>query len=144
MKSEPRNKLRVVLDTNVLVSAVGFGKQTKKIWDLAEDKKFDLFVSGFILMELERILIEKLDFTAQKAREIAQGVESLATVELPEHRISVIKEDASDNAILECAVSAKAQVIVTGNMKHIRPLAIFQGIQILTPREFLNKHFPEL
>lgn len=39
-------------------------------------------------------------------------------------------------------MEAKADTIVTGNMKHIRPLGRFQGIEILTPREFLDRHFP--
>ena len=43
--------LRVVLDTNVLISALAFRGETKKIWDLAVSKQFFLFTSAFILSE---------------------------------------------------------------------------------------------
>lgn len=130
------------MDSNVLISALGFQKATRRIWDLAEEGAFDFFVSGFILDELERGLIGKVGFLPEKAQAIAAMVERMATVEFPERRIHTIKDDDSDNAILECALEARADVIVTGNMKHIRPLGSFQGISILTPREFLDRHFP--
>ena len=142
MLSEPRKKLRVVLDSNVLISALGFQKTTRIIWDLVEEGQFDLFVSTFILSELERGLVERVGFSPERAQEITAEVESVGIVEFPNHRISAIKDDDSDNAILECALEAKADVIVTGNMKHVRPLGSFRGISILTPREFLDKYFP--
>ena len=130
------------MDSNVLISALGFQKTTRKIWDLVEEGRFDLFVSAFILGELERGLIERVGFAPEKAQEITAAVEGVGIVEFPNRRISVIKDDDSDNAILECALEAKADVIVTGNMKHVRPLGSFRGISILTPREFLDKYFP--
>ena len=143
MSSEPGKGLRVVLDSNVLISALGFQRATKRVWDLAEEGRFALFVSAFILSEVERGLVEKAGFSREKAEDVVEGIENIAKeVEVPEHRIFAIKEDDSDNAILECAVEAKADVIVTGNMKHIRPLGSFRGIAILTPREFLEQYFP--
>ena len=59
-------------------------------------------------------------------------------------RVSVIQQKDSDNRILECAIEASADVLITGNFKHIRPLGSFRGIEILAPREFLDKYFPEL
>lgn len=46
--------LRVVVDTNVLISTLAFQGETKRIWDLAERRQFCLFTSAFILSELER------------------------------------------------------------------------------------------
>lgn len=60
----------------------------------------------------------------------------------PRRRLDVISAHSADNRILECAVEAKADVIVTGDLKHIRPLGSFEGIEILTPREFMGKYFP--
>jgi len=56
----------------------------------------------------------------------------------------VITRLEADNRILECAVDAHANVLITGNMKDIRPLGTFRGIEILTPREFLARYFPKL
>ena len=54
--------------------------------------------------------------------------------------------DQTDNRILECALEAVADVLVTGNLKHIRPLAFFEGIDILTPvvASFENRVAAEL
>ena len=49
--------LRIVLDTNVLISALAFQGETKRIWELAEKKEFELFISAFILLEIESNLL---------------------------------------------------------------------------------------
>ncbi len=131
--------LRVVLDTNVLISTLAFHGETKRIWDLAERKQFSLFTSAFIVSELERNLL-KLGLDADRTALLIEELKATASVVEPSVRISVIKQDEADNRILECAIEAKADVLVTGNLKHIRPLASFQGIDILTPREFLAKY----
>jgi predicted nucleic acid-binding protein len=70
----------------------------------------------------------------EEAKDVASIVE-------PTTKVSVIEQDETYNRILECAVEAKADVLVTGNLRHIRPLGSFQGIEILTPREFLSRYF---
>jgi uncharacterized protein len=138
--SAPR-KLRVVLDTNVLISALGFQGAVKKAWSLAEEDKFDLFLSPFILQELEKNLVKKADFTIEEARLLIDDVAQVANIIEPHSKVSAISSKESDNRILECALDAKADVLVTGDLRDIRPLNTFRGIEILTPREFLDKHF---
>ncbi len=136
-------KLRVVLDTNVLISALGFlGRETGKIWDLAEESGYELFLSEFILDELLRNLAGKAGLSENDAAEVIERVRDFSVIAVPKSKVSVIRQKDADNRILECAVAANADVIVTGNMRHIRPLGSFRGIAILTPREFLDKHFP--
>jgi len=142
MKAAASKRLRVVLDTNVLVSALGFKGRIRKIWDMVEQDEFDGFVSPFILAELERNLIEQADLSTSAASAVIDVVKSFTHVVNPQTTISVIPNNNPDNRILECAVEARADLIVTGNMKDIRPLGSFQGIEILTPREFLDKYFP--
>lgn len=133
--------MRVTLDTNVLVSALLFGGLPSTILDIIKDGKAELFVSPFILDEFQRKLETKFGFTQDLAREARAGVEAIANVVHPKKTIHIIKRKDSDNRILECAVEAKAQVLVTGNMRDIRSLGAFQEIAILTPREFLEKYF---
>lgn len=136
-------KLRAVLDTNVLVSALGIGGVvTEQIWELVEDERFNAFVSPWILEEFRRNLIAKAGFSIQDALETVEYVAGTVGVVETDLRLSIIREKDSDNRILECAVEARAEVIVTGDLKHIRPLNFFKGIEILTPREFLDKYFP--
>lgn len=134
--------LRVVLDTNVLISAIGFQGGTRRIWALAEERKFHLFVSPFILEELRRNLIAKAKLSEIATDLLIKEVRVHAEEVRPLVEIAAIQRKDSDNRILECAVEAKADVLVTGNMRDLRPLGAFRGIAILTPGEFLARHFP--
>jgi putative PIN family toxin of toxin-antitoxin system len=53
-------------------------------------------------------------------------------------RIQAISEDPDDNRVLECAVAGQADAIVSGD-KHLRDLQSYQGISILSPREFIEQ-----
>lgn len=132
--------LEVVLDTNVLISALAFQGETRKIWDLAEQKQFRLFTSAFILSELERNLL-RLGCDRSQTAILVQRLKELASLVTPTQTISAVPQHIADNRILECALEAQADILVTGNLKHIRPLASYQGISILTPREFVMRYF---
>lgn len=132
-------KPRVVLDTNVLLSALAFQGATRRVWELVETGLVDLFVSPFILEELHRNLILKAGLSRDNADLLVEEVFLQATIVRPETRISVIARKDSDNRILECAVAAGAHMLVTGNMKDLRPLGSYQGIAIVTPAEFLAR-----
>ena len=133
--------MRVVLDTNVLVSSLGLSGKTSRIWELAEEKRFELFASPFILEEFERVLLLKLNLSENLTRILVSEVKGLAQMVNPAMKLSVIKKDNSDNRILECAVESKSDVLVTGDLKHIRKLDTFEGIKILTPGEFMAIYF---
>ncbi|HEV3278662.1 MAG TPA: putative toxin-antitoxin system toxin component, PIN family [Terriglobia bacterium] len=132
--------LKVVLDTNVLISALAFQGETRKIWDLAERREFHLFTSAFVLSELERNRL-RLGSDREQTAVLLRRVKEVASVVTPTRRISAVLQHDADNRIMECAVEAQADALVTGNLKHIRPLASYEGISILTPREFLTTYF---
>jgi putative PIN family toxin of toxin-antitoxin system len=138
-------KVRVVFDTNVLVSIFGFpGGRLDALWTIVLEGSVTLALSEFILEEFSRNLASKAGLSSH---EVAQAVDALrrrAEVVSPTQQLKVIRTPDADNRILECAVEAGAQVLVTGNFRHIRPLGKFQGIVILTPREFLDRYFPDL
>lgn len=136
--------MRIVLDTNVLVSAANSPQGTAaRILLLAAEKKARLLVSPFILSELAEVLARpKIGFSPDKIHATIGMVKEIAEIIEPIKRINVIETDEADNRVLECAVDGKADVLVTGDLHHIRPLGKFGGIEILTPREFLDRHFP--
>lgn len=136
--------MRVVLDTNVLVSALLFGGKPSRIVELAKDGRIELFVSPFILDEFENKLKAKFGFTAGNAREARMDIEVIAVTVRPRVALDVIRRKDSDNRILECAVEARAAILITGDMKDIRPLGRFESIDILTPAEFLDQHASQL
>lgn len=143
----PEGKLlRVVADTNVLFSALAFPAESppSKVFRLILDGKVEAFISPWILEELEHNLRAKAGWGDEQLRSLRRRLKPAVTLVVPTSRLSVIKRLEADNRILECAVDARADVLITGNMKDIRPLGAFQGIDILTPREFLTRHFPRL
>lgn len=122
---------------------LGFpGGRLDALWEIIQDGKIDLFLSEFILEELARNLRKKVKLPASDVAEILQVLAGHTETVDPKETVRVIHEKDADNRILECAVEAKAQVLVTGNFKHIVPLKSFRGIAILTPREFLDQYFP--
>ena len=141
--STKADKLRVVCDTNVLLSMLGFpGGRLDALWEIIQDGRIDLFLSEFIREELARNLRKKVRLSSGDIAELLRVLADHSQSANPKEEIHVIHEKDADNRILECAVEAKAQVLVTGNFKHIVPLKSFRGIEILTPREFLDKYFP--
>lgn len=137
--------MRVVLDTNVLVSALAFGGVPKIILELGRNKTLDIFGSPFILDELRGVLAsKKVRWDGRKIKQSIEDLKSFLRLVDPKTTVDAIQAEEKDNRILECGVEAGAQVIVTGNMRHIRPLGSFQDIEILRPREFLDKYFPNI
>ena len=144
MKAEGK-PLRVVVDTNVLFSALAFPADSppSKVFQLIIDGKVKGYGSPFIIGELERTLRTKAQWDDEQLRALRRHLRSVLTLIMPTTHLSVITRVDADNRILECAVDTRADVLITGNMKDIRPLGAFQGIEILTPREFLARHFPK-
>lgn len=142
MKAEGR-KLQVVCDTNVLLSMLGFRRGRLDIlWKIVMRDQVDLFSSPFILEELAKNLSLKARLNKEEITAIMELLKNHARIVFPKQRVHVIREKEADNHILESALEAGADVLITGNFKHIRPLEFFRGIEILTPREFLDKYFP--
>lgn len=142
MRPGPK-KLRVVFDTNVLLSLLGFpGRRLDALWEIVQEGLLEPFVSDFILDELAKNLHFKVRLEPREVSRVIELLKVRCQVVSPKERITKIQEKEADNRILECALEAKANVLVTGNFKHIRPLGSFRGIEILTPREFLDKYFP--
>ena len=138
--------LRVVVDANVLFSALAFPKDSPPLnmIELARAGTIDLIGSSFILAELENALRERASWEEERLLMLRKQVKTFLRLTEPTIRLNVIKRIEADNRILECAIEAKADVLVTGNMKDLRPLGSFQGVIILTPREFLATYFPDI
>jgi putative PIN family toxin of toxin-antitoxin system len=98
----------------------------------------ELFLSSFILTELERILRDKLRFTKRQTDERVAVIRRMATLVEPTERIALVAAKDDDNRILECAVAARADYLVTGDKEHLLPLRSIGGIQIVTAAAFLE------
>jgi len=132
-------KLKVVIDTNVFISGLNFIKNESEILYLFKKGDIDVYISLFILAEIERILREKFNWKENKIRKVLNIIKEKAFLVTPKIKISVIKEKDDDNRILECAVEAKTDFIISGDKKHLLPLKEFRGIKIVNSKDFLEK-----
>ncbi len=130
--------LRVTADTNVLISGLNFRRgNTFEILELARAGKINLTVSEAILDEMTDVLQRKFHFTPEDAQEARRRIMAMARIVQPAVRLDVIKEDPADDRIIECAVAAGSDCIVTGD-KHLLRLGRYDSIRILNPSDLLN------
>lgn len=127
--------MKVTLDTNVLVSALEFGGVPGALLDLNTERAFILCISPIIVNELRRILGERFAWSSQDLDSTLQPILSRAQLVQPT-RIVAASPDPDDDHILACAAEAGADVNVSGD-RHLLILESFEGIPILTVRQFL-------
>ena len=132
-------RLRVVLDTNVLVSGLNFAGTPSRLLRLLLQGEMDWFVSPFILGELRHILLGKFRWDEKRVDRALRLIRAAAVEVDPPRTVSVIQEKDDDNRVLECAVHGKAHYLVTGDRHHILPLREFHGVSIVTTAEFMEK-----
>lgn len=132
--------IKVVFDTNILVAAYGWpGGKADRAYSTVRSGTVDLYVSEFILDEVARILSTKLGWEEEEtAAALAQIRRLSREVHDPPESVTAVRGDPTDNRILECALAAGADTVVTGDKKHLLPLGTFKGIRIISLQEFLS------
>jgi len=130
--------LRVVLDTNVYISAILFGGKCEEILKLASQRLFEVVISKKILGEIKSVLKEKFYWTDKQIAEVIKYIKEIASVINPDISLNVVKEDPADNKIIECAVASNATYIVTGDKQHLLAIKEYAGIKIISLMEFLK------
>ncbi len=130
--------LGVTADTNIYVSAYQFGGLPRRFVDLAAAGEFRLDISGAILNETLAVMRNKFQWSAEALRALQEDVRGYTRHNTPGETLNVIKTDPSDNRILECAIAAKSDFIVSGDARHMLPLAQYKGIPIVKVSAFLE------
>ena len=130
--------MRVVFDTNIYVSALAIpGGVAERAIRLARDGAFELALSHPILDEVLAILARKFARDVEELAQTAIFLSSLADYVVPTQRVRVLA-DLPDNRILECALAASAEIIVTGD-RQMLSLGTWQGIEIVSLRTFVDR-----
>ena len=129
--------MRVVFDTNVLVSALVFpgGRGDAALQRIVEEKD-RLILSKPILDELLGILGRKFARDAEALSHAAVFLTELSLLVKPRQRLHVVKDDP-DNRILECAVAGDADIIVTGD-RALLALREYKGVRLISLRDYLD------
>jgi uncharacterized protein len=129
--------IRAVLDTNTIVSGVGWGGPPGAVLDAAMAGHFEIVTSPALLAELRRVLsYPKLQAVVGDADELIKLLALAAIVVTPTETVT-ISRDPDDDRLIEAALEADADVIVSGD-QDLLTLGRIGHIQILTPREFLE------
>ena len=128
----------VAVDTNVLVSGVFFGGIPGRVVAAAELGTFTLALSPAILDELRQVFSRaKFGLDPNAVQLLMADIESTALIVDPQKRHQVVAGDKDDDAVVDCAVEAKATYIVSGDA-HLTSLGTVEGITVLTPRQFVD------
>ncbi|GAF75782.1 unnamed protein product [marine sediment metagenome] len=135
--------LRIVLDANVFVSAlINPRGKPAQVLNYVFENKIRLFTSPSIIEELQRVLsypklVERHGLEKGELKEFVSDLLSIMALVEGKKAINVIVEDPADNNYLSCALDAKADFIVSGDI-HLLNLREYEGTQIITPTQFLE------
>jgi putative PIN family toxin of toxin-antitoxin system len=130
---------RALCDTNVLVSAFIAGGPPSRIIEAAIDGRIELVLADPVLDELERVLTAKLSFEPERVREIKTFLIDLASerISAPTQPPEPLTGDSDDDVILACAVAARAEVLVSGDRRHLLPVGEHRSVRIIAPPALL-------
>jgi putative PIN family toxin of toxin-antitoxin system len=138
-----KRRPKLVLDTNVWVSAFLAKGPPSRIVQMAEDTLIHIFVSLDVLQEINRVLeyekiLRILKRSQMEPSSIMATIMSLSSLVDVKVRVHAIEEDPSDNHVLACAKEARAQFIVSGD-RHLLQLGHYEKIMMLTASRFLER-----
>lgn len=135
--------MRIVVDTNLLVSGVISTGLPRQLLDAARAGVFELCTSEVLLAELLDVLgrakfAKRLDLAGLSASQIVNDVRLLALVVAPAAVVRVVPTDPDDDHVLAAALTASADLIASGDQRDLLPLGSYEGIAIVTARQALE------
>lgn len=135
--------MKVILDTNVLISALLWKGKLASLYHLINEQKITLCFTKETFNELIKVfkyphILKKVEKEKIDLAEIVNKLVSKSIVVSTKIRVKIIKEDPFDNYFLACARATQASFIVSGD-KHLLNLKKFKNIPILSPQEFLKR-----
>lgn len=135
--------IRVVLDTNIVVSAFFWGGLPREVLNAARNKHCEIVTSEVLIEELKDVIsrpkfvqqLERIDETVETL--IREGYQMLVEIVQPAKIEPVISDDPDDDAVIACALGGAADYIVSGD-QHLLELGQYNGIRIVTVKQFLE------
>lgn len=131
--------LRVVFDTNVLVSALGFGGTPLEALLRAFEDDVQLVAAPETLAELNRVMqYDRLPFTEGEREQYLRILRTEAKLVTESPDVAVVDQDPDDDMFLACAVGGNCQYVVSGD-EHLLALESFRDVEIVSPASFLGR-----
>lgn len=132
------NPVRVVLDTNILTSALVYGGKPKKILRLALEKRIQVVTSSMLQAELTDIIAKKFPLSLEDMYLLKTEMQKSFVVVNPRIALDVAR-DNDDNRVLEAAVEGNCDFIITGD-QDLLDLGGYKNIKIVTSAGFLAEY----
>ena len=129
--------MKIIFDTNVLISAFVFKGFSQTVYDFCVIN-YTLFISEWILEKLEEKLRVKFEIPEDKIINTLYLVKEKSAIEQPLIPVPNICRDEDDNNILQLADSISANFIITGD-KDLLVFKKYKSTEIITPREFYER-----
>ena len=128
--------MKIVLDTNVLVSAFLWGGVPSRVFGLATEPGVEILTSSVLLAELSDVLhrirlAKQVTATGLSAAQLVQQFQRTATVVAARALAQPVARDADDDHVLACAGAGKADLIVSGD-QDLLVLKAFSEIPIVS------------
>ncbi len=135
--------MRVVFDTNVVVSALLWGGLPRKAFDAVENEQAILISSEPLVAELELVLsrqkfAERLAQLGQTSESLLERYKFIIEMVEPAEIGRVVPNDPKDDKFIACAVGGTAILVVSGD-HHLLTLGMYQDIEIITVQQFLER-----
>jgi len=132
--------LRVVVDTNVYISAIFWGGKPRHVIDLGRDGTIQIFTSEDIEQEILDKLMTKFGLNLDDAGRVMADFSTFTKPIRVSRRIHVVKDDPDDDKFIECAVECGAKFIVSDD-KHLLKMKKYKGIDIVNAATFLKSRY---
>ncbi|KPF76517.1 hypothetical protein IP88_06550 [alpha proteobacterium AAP81b] len=135
--------MRLVADTNIIVSGLLWAGVPGRLMDAAQDSKVDLISSPALLTELwtvvsRRKFASQLSARGLTARQLYDGYARLVILVHPAEIVPVIARDPADDEVLAAALAGQADMIVSGD-EHLLDLGGYRGIAIVRAGEAMAR-----
>lgn len=136
--------LRLVLDTNVVVAGLLWSGPPRRLLQAAIDGEVELYSSAVLLDELAHTLgyakfDARIESFGTSVAALVGRYAALVNLVAPASVPRVVVTDADDDHVIAAAVAARAELIVTGDRKHLLPIGVHGGIAIVTAREVVER-----
>lgn len=136
--------MRIVIDTNLLVSALIAEGSPSRLLDAARAGAFELCTSEVLLAELLDVLgrshlAGRMERAGLVAASTVDDLRKMAFVVTPQTVPRVVASDPDDDHVLAAALAAGADLIASGDRRDLLPIGRYEGIPIVTAREVLQR-----
>ena len=136
--------MRVVLDTNLLVSGVIAAGLPRRLLDGVKAGEFELCTSEVLLVELLDVLLRskfaaRLNQAGLTSQGVVDDLRRLAVLVSPADTPRVVPTDPDDDHVIAAAVAGQADLIASGDKRDLLPLGSYAGIAIVTAREAVQR-----